>query len=145
MPSQPSPFFAPAGRFIEILVGLLALSASGLLGYFGAHGAWMYLHGSRAAPASPFAATIGLGVGIWGGYAGVRMIFGWRQDRPLVPAAVLLVAGTISLVGGVLLLLLSLFLHLELPRAIGVSITLVTTGVAGIRLGWRRGQHVVPE
>jgi hypothetical protein len=145
MPSELTKYFEPAGRFMEILVGVLILSASGLLGYFGARGAWMYLHGSRAATADPFACAIGLGAGMWGAYSGVRMLCGWRKDRALVPAALLLVAGMFALLGGALLVILDLSLHLSLPRALGVGITLAMVGIAAIKFWWRRRHTAAPE
>lgn len=142
MPSEPDQYLGPAGRFIEILVGLIVLGASGLLGYFGGLGAWMYLHGSSAAPASPFACAIGLGAGFWGGYAGLRMLFGWRKERALVPSALLLIGGIAAFLGGVLLLILDLFSPVAIPRALPMGSMLTTVGIAAIGLWWRRREAV---
>ena len=133
MPENPlPPLHAPASRFTEIFIGLLALASSGVLAYFGARGVWLFLNGSTAAPASPLAFTIGLGVGIWGGYAGIRMIFGLQRDRVLVPNPLLYVGGVSAILGAVLFAFLGGLQNIKAGSAVGA------VGVAAILLARRR-------
>jgi len=140
-----SKVFKPAGRFAEVYGGLMVLGASGLLGYFGVHGTLMYFHGSRTAPADPFACAIGLAAGIGGGYVGLRLVFGWREDRALLPNIFLLVGGVTALVGAVWFV----FLNASLRGSIGADLTISylfgLVGVAALLLWWRRTHGGAPD
>ena len=89
-------FSKPAGRFTEVLVGLIVLTVSLFGIYAGAKGAWAYLHGSRAATADPVACGLGLIAGPWFAFVGLRSLLGWAEDYPLLPTFMLPVMGLIA-------------------------------------------------
>ena len=91
----------PAGRLLEIVVGLIVLTVSLLGIYAGAKGAWAYLHGSRAATADPLACGLGLIAGPWFAFVGLRSVLGWAEDYPLLPTFMLPVMGLIATVFGI--------------------------------------------
>ena len=130
--------FGPAGRFREVLVGSVALIAAAGFGYFGASGAWMYLHGSRAAPADPRAAAIGIATCIWITYVGVRLLRGGHREQPLLPNAVLLTASVASLLAGIWFVFTAIHLAESWPEVAQTFVAFVAAGGAGLVLWWRR-------
>jgi hypothetical protein len=133
MTEQPATgYFAPADRFMQILIGVIVLAASAVMVYYGARGLWMFLQGSPSETASPVGWVIGLGAGGWGGYAGCRMVFGWKRDRPLVPTFLLYLSGALCLLGALSALLL------RVERAGSMAMAVGSLGVAAIMLAWRR-------
>ena len=144
MDSDSNPYFQDAGRLVEVLVGLLVLAVALLMGYFGVRGAIMYLHGSRAAPADPVAMVIGLAVGVGGGFTGLRLLVGWREDEALLPTVFLLVAGLGAIAGGIW----GETVHRQLRGSSNdgpdSSYLFALVGVLGVVLAWqrwRRGSH----
>jgi hypothetical protein len=98
IPSDPS---APASRFAEIAVGLLVLAVSGLGLYAAARGAWAFAHGSRSASAEPLLCGLTVVIAAWFASIGLRLLFGWGQDSPLLPTFILPVLGALSTILGV--------------------------------------------
>jgi hypothetical protein len=86
----------PAGRFTEVLVGLMVFAISLLGIYAGAKGAWAYLHGSRAATSDPLACALGLLGGPWFAFVGLRLLLGWAEEYPLLPTFMLPIMGLIA-------------------------------------------------
>ena len=138
-------YFKPAGRFTEIYGGLMVLGASALLGYFGLRGALMYFHGFRAAPADPFACAIGLAAGIGGGYVGLRLVFGWSEDRALLPSVFLLCGGVTALVGAVWFIFLNMSLRGSIANDLTIGYLFGLVGVGALLLWWRRTRGGTPQ
>lgn len=135
----------PASRFQEIYAGIAVLGTALLLGYFGVRGAIMYLHGSRAAPADPVACAIGILAGFVGGYLGVRMLFGWRENRSLVPTLFLFVAGLGAVAGAIWFISIDRSLHGSVLEQAQLGYWFGLIGLTAIILGWRRWRRLPPE
>ena len=135
MPSFDAYFQSP-GRGFEIVFGIGLLAPAAFFGFFGATGAWAYLHGSRAAPADPLASGIGLGVAVWLTYLSVRLISGRRSEKPLLPNLFLLLAALGSIAGAIW----AMFLMHDEPLGEQMKILEVfgITGIGGLILLWRR-------
>jgi hypothetical protein len=138
-------YFKPAGRPAEIYGGLIVLGTAALLGYFGVRGTIMHLHGSRAAPADPIACAIGIAAGIGGGYIGLRLVLGWREDRALLPTAFLFLSGVAALASAVWFILLNASLHGSTSADLGISYMFGLVGVGALLLWWRRTHGNVPD
>ena len=136
--TPPNRLFESAGRWLEVPLGLFVLAAAGFFGYFGATGAWAYLHGSRAAPADPLACGIGLGASVWLGHLAFRLISGRHEERPLLPTLFLLLAALASIAGAVWFVIIAR----QLDEPVGQQIRAIEisgfVGIAGIVLWWRR-------
>jgi hypothetical protein len=129
---------SPAGRPIEVLGGLFVLAAAIGFGFFGAKGGIAYIHGSREAPADPLACTIGIIVGLIGGFLAVRLIAGWREERPLLPQTFLLPCSLACLGMGVYTLVLERQLGRPMTGALYELLGFGSIGVAGLGLWWHR-------
>jgi hypothetical protein len=136
--TPPNRYFEAAGRWFEIPFGLFLLAPAGLFGYFGAIGAWAYLHGSRAAPADPLACGIGLGASVWLGHLAFRLIAGRHEGRPLLPNLFLLVAALGSLGGAIWFLVIAHELHEPFGQQLRLIEVFGFVGIAGVVLWWRR-------
>jgi hypothetical protein len=136
--TPPNRYFESAGRWFEVPFGLLLLAPAGFFGYFGATGAWAYLHGSRAAPADPLACGIGLGASIWLGHLAIRLISGRHEERPLLSNLFLLVAALGAIAGAIWFVLVARELHEPLAEQLRFIEFFGFVGVAGVVLWWRR-------
>ncbi len=137
--------FKRASRSQELGAGTIVFLASLMLGYFGVHGAIMYLHGSRAAPADPIACAIGLLAGFGGSYLGLRMLFGWREQSVLVPTLFLLVGGIGALAGGIWFIAINGVHAASIFRDAWMGYWFGCIGLAAIALGWRRLRRPSPR
>jgi len=135
----------PASRSQEIHAGIWVLGVALVLGYFGARGAIMYLHGSRAAPADPVACAIGILAGFVGSYLGVRMLFGWHEERALVPTLFLLVGGVSALAGAIWFITINRALHGSILEDAWLGYYFGLVGLTAIILWWRRARGLPPE
>jgi len=136
--TPPNRLLDSAGRWLEIPLGVFLLGAAGFFAYFGAKGAWAYLHGSRAAPADPVACAIGLGASVWLAYIAFRLIAGWHEDRPLLPNLFLLLSAVGAIVGALWFLVIARELHEPLGEQLRAIEVFGLVGIAGIVLWWRR-------
>ena len=136
--TPPNRLFDSAGRWLEVPLGVFLLVAASLFAYFGAKGAWAYLHGSRAAPADPVACAIGLGAGVSLGYLAFRLISGWHEERPLLPNLFLLFAALGAIAGAIWFVLIARELHEPLNQQLRAIEIFGFVGVAGLVLWWRR-------
>ncbi len=136
--TPPNRYFESAGRWFEIPFGLFLLAPAAFFAYFGATGAWAYLHGSRAAPADPLACGIGLGASVWLGHLAFRLISGRHEERPLLPNLFLLVAALGSIAGAVWFLVIAHELHEPVGQQIRMIEIFGFVGIAGVVLWWRR-------
>jgi hypothetical protein len=132
----------PAGRPVEVLVGLIVLASAVFFGYFGVKGAMEYAGGSRAAPADPLAWSIGIGVGLAGGYLGLRLITGWREEKALLPNVALLLCGLGAIVGGIWVEVIGLELGQPFKETLGPAVIFTFAGMTALRVWWRRRNGV---
>ena len=138
MDHDSNPYFLPAGRRLEIAVGLFVLAVAALLGFFGIRGAVAYFHGSRAAPADPIACAIGLLALVVFGFLGLRLVTGWADERPLLPNLFLFLAALGCLAGSVWFAIISRQLHEPLGEQLRMLEVFGVAGVTGLLLWWRR-------
>ena len=129
---------SPAGRLVEVFVGLIVLAMALFLGYFGVKGAIAYAGGSRAAPADPVACAIGLTVGVAGSFLAFRLIAGWHEERALLPHVVLLLCGVGAIAGGIWMAMIERDLGGSLVTGIQQYSYFLVVGVAAIGLWWHR-------
>lgn len=137
MTTQPVP---PPGdsRASDIFFGLVTLTVAGFFGYFGVHGAWAYLHGSREAPADPVACAIGIAVFLWLGHVAFRLLAGWHLERPLLPGVFLLLGSLAAIAGAVWFLTIDRSIGAPLPQQVEQFVVFAGAGLAGLRLWWQR-------
>ncbi len=137
MTTQPVP---PPGdsRASDIFFGLVTLTVAGFFGYFGVHGAWAYLHGSREAPADPIACAIGIAVFLWLGHVAFRLLAGWHLERPLLPGVFLLLGSVGAIAGAVYSVMIARLVHEPLIEQLKLAIVFGGAGLAGLRLWWQR-------
>jgi hypothetical protein len=134
----PKRYFEPTDRFDGIVFGLFLLAVAGFLGSFGIKGAIGYLHGSRAAPSDPVACAVGILGGLGAGYVSLRLLTGWRSDRPLLSNLILFCGGIGALAGAAWYVLLTKQLNEPLWNAIRPASVAGAIGVGALALWWRR-------
>jgi hypothetical protein len=131
-------YFREAGRWLEIPVGLFALAAGGFGLVFGAKGYIAYAHGSRAAPADPFACTIGVLGGLIVCFYGLKLVFNWSRHGVLITNAALPLAALACFGMAAWLLYLGHELGTPLSEELRPVYGAVLVGSGALVLWWRR-------
>ena len=137
MDTETNPYFRDTGRVLEVVVGLIVLAVALPLGYFGARGAVMFLRGSRAAPADPLAAAVGIVAGLGGGFVGLRLLLGWHDEQALLPNALLFLAGIGAIGGAIWIAIIDRELHGS-STELRYSLLFAVVGIIAVVLAWRR-------
>lgn len=116
----------------------MTLAVAGCFGYFGVHGAWAYLHGSREAPADPVACAIGIAVFLGLGHVAFRLLAGWHLERPLLPGVFLLLGSLGAIAGAVWAWTIQRSLGAPLLEQVRQFVLFAGAGLAGLGLWWQR-------
>ena len=96
IPPSAQPPTQPATRR-EVRLGLPVLALAVIGGYVGVSGMLTFLRGSRAT--DTLLDLVGVLLGTWAGYAGLRLVIGWRDRDTSVATLVLFVSGVASILG----------------------------------------------
>ncbi|HVX87498.1 MAG TPA: hypothetical protein VG940_01120 [Gemmatimonadales bacterium] len=134
--TAPSRFEEKTERWLEVPIGVALLLGGAAFAFYGGKGLWAWLHGSHAAPATPYAWVIGLGAAAWMGSVGLRLVTGRRRDEPLVPDLLILIGSLAAIalaLGGAVVILLAGAPGRLLPGVI----VLMIMGITGVKR-WRR-------
>ena len=99
--SLPRDPFRRTDRFDEIGYGVLFLAFAAFFAFFGFRGAYLYLGGSREAPADPVYWGLGIVASVVLSLLALRLFRGRHRDRSLLPSFILLVLGTGGVAGAI--------------------------------------------
>jgi hypothetical protein len=118
------------------LFAALFVLAGSLFGYFGVHGAILFLSGNRSEAARPV---------VWGGgllvaavmLGLVRRLY-WSRDDNFLPSPILLIGAIACWIGAIWSLVLNHQLYGSALRDTRAAALLGAVGVAGVVLWWRR-------
>ena len=141
LPKDP---FRRTNRFDEIVYGILFLVLATFCGFFGFRGAYLYLGGSREAPADPLYWGLAIVAAVVLILLAWRLFSGRHRAGSFLPNVVLLVFGLGAIAGAIWFFQLNRELHGSIADA-SPGFLAATAGGAALVQWWRRTHSGEPK